>query len=61
MPGIGPAAIADDDVGFLGQEIDDLPFSFVAPLQTDDADVALQQRIHAVSPLIAGVRFKIRN
>ncbi len=35
---IVPALIACDDVEALGQQIDDLAFSFIAPLRTDDND-----------------------
>ena len=42
MPGVGPAAIADDDVGVLGEEIDDLSFAFIAPLQADDAGISFK-------------------
>ena len=30
---------ADDDVGVLGEEIDDLAFAFVSPLGADDCNV----------------------
>ncbi len=39
MPGVGATAIANDDVGLFGEEIDDFAFAFVAPLQTDDARI----------------------
>ena len=35
MAGVGPALITDDDVVLFGQQVDDLPFGFIAPLQTD--------------------------
>ncbi len=43
VPGIGTAAIADDDVGGFGQHVDDLALALVAPLQADDAAVAFEQ------------------
>ena len=39
MTGVIPALEADDDVGVLGEEIDDLTFAFVAPLGADDCNV----------------------
>ncbi len=36
VPGVVAALEADDDVGVLGEEIDDLPLAFVAPLSADD-------------------------
>ena len=50
MPGIGPAAIADDHVGMLGEEINDLPLALIPPLQPDDAGIALQNRRHVKVP-----------
>ena len=35
VAGVGPATIARHDVGPLGQEVDDLPLSLVAPLRAD--------------------------
>ena len=37
MAGIAAPLIADDDVVLFGQDVDELAFGFVAPLQTDDA------------------------
>ncbi len=36
VPGVGPALIARDPVGVLGQDIDDLALTLVAPLRPDD-------------------------
>ena len=36
VAGVGPALVADDDIVLLGEQIDDLPLGFVAPLQSDD-------------------------
>ncbi len=37
VPGVAAALIADDDFVFIGQQIDELAFGFVAPLQADHA------------------------
>ena len=37
MAGVGPALVADHDIVLFGQQIDDLAFGFVAPLETDHA------------------------
>jgi hypothetical protein len=39
MAGVVAALEADDDVGLVGEEVDDLAFAFVAPLGADDCDV----------------------
>ena len=38
MPGIGAALIADHPVRALGEHVDQLPFTLIAPLSTDDDD-----------------------
>ena len=46
VAGVIAALAADDDVGVAGQDIDDLAFSFIAPLRAD------QNRIcHALQPV----------
>ncbi len=40
MPGIGAALKADDDIGPLGQPVDDLALALVAPLGADHRDIA---------------------
>ena len=50
VPGVGPAAVAGDDVGVLGEEVDDLALAFVAPLESDDARVAFESRYHEWLP-----------
>ena len=37
MPGVGAALVADHDIVLLGQQVDDLAFSLVAPLKSDHA------------------------
>jgi hypothetical protein len=32
MAGVGPAAVAYDDIDVLGEDIDNLSFAFVTPL-----------------------------
>jgi hypothetical protein len=39
MAGVGAALEADDDVGFRRKDIDDLAFSFIAPLGADQNGV----------------------
>src|SRR5207245_3848545 len=36
VAGVGPAVVANDDIVLVGEEIDDLAFGLVAPLQADD-------------------------
>ena len=36
VAGVGPAVVADDEVVPLGEQIDDLAFGLVAPLEADD-------------------------
>ena len=36
MPGVGTALTADDEVGIIAEKIDDFPFAFVAPLQSQN-------------------------
>jgi len=43
--GVSPALVAHDDVVTMGQEVDDLPFGLIAPLQTHHA-----RRWHGVDP-----------
>jgi len=50
MPGVGPAAVADDDLRVLGQDVYDLALPLITPLQTNDAGIALQKRRHALMP-----------
>ena len=47
MARVGPALIADHDVVLLGQQIDDLPFGLVAPLQSDHTSCR-----HCIAPRI---------
>ena len=44
VAGVGAAAVAEDDVGELGVEIDDLAFAFVAPLGADDHHIGHDSR-----------------
>ena len=46
VAGIVPALVAHDDVGPLGQPVDDLALAFVAPLRPDDDHVC-----HCLMPL----------
>ena len=39
VAGVVAALVAHDDLGVLGEEVDDLAFPFVAPLRADDDDV----------------------
>jgi hypothetical protein len=39
VAGVVAALEADDDIGVAGKQIDDLAFTLVAPLGTDDCDV----------------------
>ena len=36
VPRVRPAVVAADDVGVLGEQVDDLALALVAPLRTDD-------------------------
>ena len=36
MAGVGAALVAGDDVGLLGEHVDDLSLAFIAPLGADD-------------------------
>ena len=36
MSGVGPALVADDHVGVIAQQVDNLSLSFVAPLGTQN-------------------------
>ena len=38
VAGVGAAAVAHDDVGALGEQVDDLALAFIAPLGADDDD-----------------------
>ena len=37
VAGVGPAAVSYNDIAVLGEDIDNLSFSFVTPLESDDA------------------------
>jgi hypothetical protein len=37
VAGVGAALIADDDLVVFGEDVDELAFGFVTPLQTDNA------------------------
>jgi hypothetical protein len=37
MPGVGAPLVADHDVVPQGEQVDDFPFGFVAPLKSNDA------------------------
>jgi hypothetical protein len=39
VAGVAAALIPHDDVGVASQNIDDLPFAFVAPLRADDDQI----------------------
>ena len=39
VTGVVAALRADDDVGLLGEDVDDLSFSFIAPLGADENGV----------------------
>ncbi len=39
MAGIGPTLIPHDHIGILREDIDYLPFAFVAPLGADDDEI----------------------
>ena len=39
MAGIGPALIPHDHIGILGEDVDNLPFTFVPPLGADDDEI----------------------
>ena len=46
MPGVGAAAVADDDVGVFGEKIDDLALALIPPLEADDNGISLDKRGH---------------
>ncbi len=50
VSGVGAAAVADDHIGPLGQQIDDLSLSLVTPLQPDDARILLLRGNHGSLP-----------
>lgn len=50
VAGVGAAVVADGHVEALGEQIDDLAFSFVTPAQTDDAGVSEFGEIHGLAP-----------
>jgi hypothetical protein len=57
VAGIGSAAVADDDIGPFGEEIDEFSLSLVAPLKSDDTGVLLLEGYHslcALSKILAG-------
>ena len=45
VAGVGPALVACDDVGVLGQDVHDLPFPLVTPLAPDDDAAAPRCRV----------------
>jgi hypothetical protein len=45
MARIGPALVADDDVGVFGQDIDDLALAFIAPLDADYDEITHCQTV----------------
>ena len=45
VPRIGPAVVAADEIGMLGQQVDDLALALVSPLGADD-----HGRRHETSP-----------
>src|SRR5262249_11356165 len=49
VAGVGAAAVADDDIGLLGQKIDDFALAFIAPLKAEDAGISLKNGDHARS------------
>jgi hypothetical protein len=44
MPGVVPSLVARNAVESFGEDVDNLSFSFVAPLQADDCDILLHGR-----------------
>lgn len=49
VTGIVATLAPRDEVGFLGQEVDELPLAFVSPLRTEDDDdliVGIQRTVH---------------
>ena len=50
MAGIMAALEADDDVGLLGQPVDDLALALVAPLRTDDHYISHTYNFPASAP-----------
>jgi hypothetical protein len=49
VPGIGPATVSHHDIRLLGEEIDDLAFAFIPPLQAENTGVAFESRYHGGS------------
>ena len=49
VPGVRPALVAADDIGLLGEQVDDLALALVAPLRPDD-----HGRGHGVSLRVSG-------
>ena len=45
MAGVGPALVADDHIMLLGQQVDELAFGLVAPLQTDNASARQSENL----------------
>jgi hypothetical protein len=41
MAGVGPAAVSDNNIAVLGEDIDNLPFTFVTPLESNNAMIHL--------------------
>src|SRR5205823_4394413 len=54
VAGVVAAVEADHDVGAGGEEIDDLPLPFVAPLRTDDDGGRHGQRLSCCAETICG-------
>ena len=54
VAGIGAALKAHDDIGALGQPVDDLALALVAPLGADDGDIA-----HRAPPLAEPLRLAV--
>jgi hypothetical protein len=46
MPGVPAAVVAHDDVEVLGEQVNDLAFAFIAPVQADDAGMSKRGEIH---------------
>ncbi len=61
VPGVGPALIANHDLVLFGQQVDDLAFGLVAPLQTDDTGtrhgnlLRRQKPNGAFNPCVCGI------
>ena len=51
VAGVGAALVAHDDVGLLGEDVDDLALAFVAPLGADDDDALVILIEHRTAPV----------